>query len=167
MCILKLCINNHRHSILLYNLLFLPLLTSLSCFYCPNNDRKVSFFCISTAHICNLLLQDCKRDAHICGGLRRAANRPRIYAGSITRLQIDRAYMRGGFTRMFRHPAYMRGALHHSAGVVSSCAGSSPSCFLPLLRLGSLIAWRRKYSRSSCIRFTRSAASRRSGLSSA
>ena len=124
----------------------------------------ISFFCIFTAHTCNLLLQDCKMGAHLCGGFRRAAKQSRIYAGSIARLQIDLAYMRNGFTRLFHGCAYMRGGFHTSAGAVSSCSGSSPSCFLPLLRLGSLMACLRKYSRSSLMRFTRSAASRTSGF---
>lgn len=112
--------------------------------YCLCLYSYLFHFCILTAHTCNLALRGCKTGAHLCGGLRRAANRPRIYAGSVARLQIDRAYMRGGFARLFRHPAYMRGALHHSAGAVSSCAGSSPSCFLPLLELGFDIACLRK-----------------------
>ena len=64
----------------------------------------ISFFCIFTAHTCNLLLQDCKMGAHLCGGFRRAANRPRIYAGSIARLQIDLAYMRGALHGCFAIP---------------------------------------------------------------
>ena len=121
-------------------------------------------FCNFTAHTCDLVLQSCKMAAHRCGGHYTAANRPRIYAERITWLQIDLAYMRNGFTRLFHGCAYMRGGFHASAGTVSSCSGSSPSCFLPLLRLGSLIACLRKYSRSSLMRFTRSAASRTSGF---
>lgn len=121
------------------------------------------FLCIF-AHTCNLLLQGCKMGAHICGGIVRNANQPCIYAGRTARLQIDRAYMRRGFAGLFRGCAYMRGAFHHSAGVVLSCGVASSSCFLPLLRLGSLMACLRKYSRSSLMRFTRSAASRTSGF---
>lgn len=55
-----------------------------------------------------------------------------------------------------------------SAAITSSdCGSPSPSGFASRLRLGFVIACLRKYSRSSCIRFTRSMASLRSGLSSA
>ena len=64
----------------------------------------ISFFCIFTAHTCNLPLQGCKTGSHLCGGFRRAANRPRIYAGSVTRLQIDLAYMRGALHGCFAIP---------------------------------------------------------------
>ena len=59
-------------------------------------------------------------------------------------------------------------AFSGSAATVSSVGSLlSESLFASRLRLGSVIACWRKYSRSSCIPFTRSTASRRSGFSRA
>ena len=95
-------------------------------------------------------LHGCKMTAHRCGADYTDAKRPRTGAGRVARL--------------LRHPAPVRRPFHASAATVSAGASPPSGCGSFLLLCGSLIACLRKYSRSSAMRFTRSAASRRSGL---
>ena len=69
--------------------------------------------------------------------------------------QFHRAYLQLVVAGLQNGRAYIHGAFYHSTWVVSSCGVVASSSFLSLLRLGSLMACLRRYSRSSCIRFTR------------